>query len=246
MPAREISDLLNQLTSFNTRKSYHVVRSRAHTRSTQTVFRMTRVWFYFHRMNGLSHTCTATVNGRHSPTRSKVLARQTRQSSPESMKQELEEKNTTASFCAVKNECSQAECHFLSRRLFLLLPLFASGARRRPRKFSPQNFAHIFIITNTYASLMGFFSSTIIPQPPLPTIAIHLSTSPDFVFRLGDIVAGTISFIPIAHIAPRALEVSLLGSRSYGIARSGSTATATHKRHGTGIGETMHRYSVLP
>jgi hypothetical protein len=58
---------------------------------------------------------------------------------------------------------------------------------------------------------MGLFSSTKIPQPPLPNIIIDLSTPSDKVFRPHDVVSGNIIFVPTVPIIPRAIEVSLFG-----------------------------------
>jgi len=58
---------------------------------------------------------------------------------------------------------------------------------------------------------MGLFSSTKIPQPPLPDIAIHLYCSIDHIFRPNELVSGQVSFTPVAPIAPHALVVSLFG-----------------------------------
>ncbi|KAJ4376226.1 hypothetical protein N0V83_001509 [Neocucurbitaria cava] len=58
---------------------------------------------------------------------------------------------------------------------------------------------------------MGIFSSSKLPQPPLPDLAIHLSAPAQKVFQPDDIVTGHISFTSVVPIIPRVLEVSLFG-----------------------------------
>ena len=74
---------------------------------------------------------------------------------------------------------------------------------------------------------MGLFSSSKLPQPPLPNIAIHLYSPSEKLFRPDEDVAGHISFTPVAPIAPRALEVSLFGQSLVWHRTSHSTSNGT-------------------
>ncbi|KAF1945986.1 hypothetical protein EJ02DRAFT_451091 [Clathrospora elynae] len=58
---------------------------------------------------------------------------------------------------------------------------------------------------------MGLFSSSKIPQPPLPNLAIHLHNPTDKVFRPDDVVTGHIELTPVTSITPEAILVSLFG-----------------------------------
>ncbi|KAG9194218.1 hypothetical protein G6011_04253 [Alternaria panax] len=58
---------------------------------------------------------------------------------------------------------------------------------------------------------MGLFSSSKIPQPPLPDLTIHLHHAAERVYRPDDIVKGHIVLAPVASIKPEALRVSLFG-----------------------------------
>ncbi|KAF2126922.1 hypothetical protein P153DRAFT_297094, partial [Dothidotthia symphoricarpi CBS 119687] len=58
---------------------------------------------------------------------------------------------------------------------------------------------------------MGLFSSNKPPQPPLPTLTIHLYSPAETVFKPNDQVSGHVILTPIESINPRAVEVSLFG-----------------------------------
>ena len=58
---------------------------------------------------------------------------------------------------------------------------------------------------------MGFFKSDSLPQPPLPTLAVHLYQPADKVYKPDEVVAGHVALTPVVPIAPVAVEASLWG-----------------------------------
>jgi hypothetical protein len=69
----------------------------------------------------------------------------------------------------------------------------------------PQTQSH----THTPNPIMGLFSSSKIPQPPLPNLEIILDS--DQTYRPDDIVKGHIALTPLLPISPHALNVALFG-----------------------------------
>jgi hypothetical protein len=78
---------------------------------------------------------------------------------------------------------------------------------------------------------MGLFSSTKIPQPSLPDIAIHLYSPTDKIFRPDELVSGHVNFTPTVPIAPRAIEVSLFGQSLIWHRTSSSSNDSTDYYH---------------
>ncbi|KAF2028838.1 hypothetical protein EK21DRAFT_68929, partial [Setomelanomma holmii] len=78
---------------------------------------------------------------------------------------------------------------------------------------------------------MGLFSSSKIPQPPLPDIAIHLYSPAEKVFRPDEFVSGHVSFTPIIPIVSRALETSLFGKSLVWYRTSSSSESSTDYYH---------------
>lgn len=93
--------------------------------------------------------------------------------------------------------------------------------------FSNKLTAHSSPANQYYTITMGFFKSNKEPQPPLPSLSLHLTSKQDTVFKPNDTVSGYIEIATPLLITPQAIEVTLWGESKTWIRTSSSHTNGT-------------------
>jgi hypothetical protein len=79
---------------------------------------------------------------------------------------------------------------------------------------------------------MGFFTSSKEPKPSLPSLALHLTSKQETVFRPNDIISGRIELVTPLPITPQAIEVTFWGeSKTWIRTTSNSNSTGSTTRN---------------